>query len=79
VYHEYFPSDGNVGKIVICGGGADLKGLIEFLAQELNVDVEICNPFTNIILQKPEFLPQKKSLSFVTVLGLAMRKNNDKY
>lgn len=76
VSHEYFPSNGNIEKIILCGGGANLKGLIEFIFEELKIPVEIGNPFLNIAVSKKvgrnDITPQKM-LSFTTALGLALR------
>jgi type IV pilus assembly protein PilM len=79
VYHEYFPSDGKLEKIVLCGGGANLKGLADFLSKELGVKVELADPFVNIFLPKTNEKYRslnKKSLSFAAALGLALRNND---
>ena len=53
--HEHLPSDGKgVAKILLCGGGANLKGLPLFLNTYFKIPVEIGNPWINIL---PE--PQK--------------------
>jgi type IV pilus assembly protein PilM len=70
------PSDGRkVRKILLCGGGANLKGLIELLTVELKLPIEIGNPWVNI-LKNPDKgsqkLPLEKSLAYVTALGLAL-------
>lgn len=74
--HDYFPSDDNIEKIVVCGGGANLKGLAGFLSNILKVPVEIGDPFLNIIpcdkcLKCPITLDS--ALSFTTAIGLALR------
>jgi len=74
--HEYFSSDSKIQKIILCGGGSNLKGLPNFLAEELKISVEIGNPLINILPQKrsaPQIISQQKALSFTTVLGLALR------
>ncbi len=63
-------------KILLCGGGANLKGLISFLAQNLKVEVELSNPWINILkrpLKEVPELPFEKSLSYTTALGLALK------
>lgn len=77
--HEYFPSDGAVKKIILCGGGANLKGLPEFLSKELRIPVEMGNPLTNIIVPKNSIFIGKKALSFTTAMGLALRGASDTY
>ncbi len=75
--HEHLPPDGKgVAKILLCGGGANLKGLPLFLNTYFKIPVEIGNPWINILpepqKEAPE-LPLEKSLSYTTALGLALR------
>ena len=63
-------------KIFLCGGGANLKGLTNFLSLELKIPVELGNPWTNILpepLREVPELPYEKSLAFTTTLGLSLR------
>lgn len=78
--HEHSLSDIKIERIILCGGGANLKKLPAFLYKELKIPVELGNPFINIIRQKPgraDTLPYSKILSFTTVLGLALRGANE--
>lgn len=71
--HEHLPSNiQSVKKILLCGGGANLKGLPEFLLKELKIKTELGDPWVNISRGKPE-MSFEKSLSFTTALGLALR------
>lgn len=78
--HEHLPSNGRgVEKILLCGGGANSPGLADFLAQELKIQVEIGNPWVNILsdpLKKVPELSSQESLKYTTVLGLALRSFN---
>ncbi len=86
--YEHLPPDGTssshhpgVGKIFLCGGGAKLKGLTNFLSSQLKIPVEIGNPWINIlpatiqpgkqrlIYEKEESLRYR----YTTALGLALR------
>jgi type IV pilus assembly protein PilM len=73
---QIFHNGKEMSKILLCGGGANLKGLVEFLSQELKVEVELGNPWVNILKEPikeiPE-LPFEKSLAYTTALGLALR------
>ncbi len=63
-------------KIILCGGGANLSGLPDFLQQELKMTVEIGNPWINILDKNPKKLPGipfNESIGYATVLGLALR------
>jgi type IV pilus assembly protein PilM len=78
VSHEHL-DPGNkesVKKILLCGGGANLKGLSDILSLELKIPVVMGNPWINILpspLQETPELPYEKSLSYTTALGLALR------
>ncbi len=78
VSHEHLPPDSKelVKKILLCGGGANLKGLADILSLELKIPVVMGNPWANILpepLKEVPQLPYEKSLSFTTALGLALR------
>jgi len=70
-----------IGEIVLCGGGANLKGLPEYLFSRLKIPVVPGNPWVNILprknkkikLGKTPLIPYEESLAYSTVLGLALR------
>ncbi|MCX6759196.1 MAG: type IV pilus assembly protein PilM [Candidatus Nealsonbacteria bacterium] len=79
-FHEHLPPNGKgIEKILICGGGAKLKGFTSFLSSELKIPVEIGNPWINIlpptVQPKEQMLIYEKeeSLGYTTALGLALR------
>jgi len=83
-YNEHimipFGDGRNIKKIILCGGGAMMSGLPEFLADELKLSVELGNPWVNIcddFTSEFSTFPQNESLSFATAIGLAIRNNND--
>lgn len=75
--HEHLPPDGKeVEKILLCGGGANLKGLPEFLSLQLKIPVELGNPWINILPESQKEVPElpfEKSLAYTTALGLALK------
>jgi type IV pilus assembly protein PilM len=78
IFHDHLPLENKlVKKIIISGGGANLKGLPEFLSSELNLPVQVANPWVNINQGKTAknkvVLPKETALSFTTALGLALR------
>lgn len=80
VSHEYVQTDGSIEKIILSGGGANLKQLPEFLGKELGIPVELGNPLTNISFNKKTdsmLIPENKIMSFTTALGLAIRGASD--
>jgi len=82
ITHEHLPLDGRgIKKILLCGGGANLKGITEFLSIQLRIPVELANPWINILETPFEELPRlsfEKSLEYTTALGLALRGIKEK-
>jgi len=76
-FHEHLPSSQrSLEKILLCGGGANLRGLTDFLSSEIRLPAEIANPLVNISANSPKYkfqLSPDQSLSYVTALGLALR------
>ncbi len=62
-----------VDKIIMSGGGSMLKGLGEFLAGDLGVEIESDNPFQGVRFAKkiPENSVIDVAPAFVTAIGLA--------
>ncbi len=77
-YKERFHVDG-IKKIYITGGGALMPNLDTSLAQELNTDVEVLNPFEFISLRKFHNGEQIKQAGprFAVATGLALDKSRD--
>jgi len=63
-----------IQKILLCGGGANLKGLEDYLSVNLRTKVEVANPwknvnsFDNYIPQ----IPRNEALGYASVIGLAL-------
>jgi type IV pilus assembly protein PilM len=75
-YQNISNESGKVEKIIICGG-ANLKGLVPYLAKRLKNKIYIGDPWIN--LDFGECLPiinKEKSLQFTNAIGLAMRKKD---
>lgn len=73
--HLRFPAP-TIQKIILCGGGANLRGLVQFLLRELHKEVSIGNPWINILPTSLEELPPlsfAESLRYTTAFGLALR------
>lgn len=74
---EHLPPNGKrIKKMLLTGGGANLKGLDRFLSAELKIPVALANPWVNILSDKPKKIPAisfKDSLKYTTALGLALR------
>lgn len=72
------PQNGkDISEILLCGGGANLKGLTDFLSLKLKIPVELGNPWINIFVKdrkEIEKISFEESLKYTTALGLALRK-----
>jgi type IV pilus assembly protein PilM len=76
--HEHIPPNGSsIKKIILCGGGANLKGITDFLQEELKIPVEMGNPLINLSLKRTESPISKEDLlRFTVAIGLALRGIN---
>lgn len=73
-YGDLLKGSSGIEKIILCGGGANLKGLVPYLAKRLEKEVEIGNPWLNLKMGKNLPLVNKEnSVRYSTVVGLAMR------
>lgn len=63
-----------IEKIIFCGGGSNLKGMLPYLAIHLKRQVIQGNPWENIKLAKgiPP-ISKEEAQSYVTVIGLALK------
>jgi len=74
-------SDEKVGKVYITGGVAKIAAVRESLANRLNVDVEVMDPWRQIGYSEKDFDPeylQAVGPVFTVAAGLAMRRMGDK-
>lgn len=65
----------DIQTIYLCGGGASMPGLQEYLTATLNVAVEMGNPWVNVASFE-EYLPpilRRDALRYTTALGLGLR------
>lgn len=81
---DYFRAtspDGDINRIMLCGGSAKARGLIEHLSERTAVEVELVNPFNRIDTSEGDFDPESLSglapLAAVGV-GLALRRIGDR-
>jgi len=75
--HQHLRSvEKKIKRIVLCGGGVNLRGIPEFLMRELKTGVVIGNPWINILSPDSKEIPPlafQDSLRYTTALGLALR------
>jgi len=64
-----------IDKIILCGGDSNMKGLTDFISQNVKKPVELGNPWINVSSFK-NYVPEIKrniSLTYVAGIGLALR------
>lgn len=67
-------SKDSISRIIMCGGGANLKGLAAYLAVNLQIDVVLSNPWTNLFLgANTPPISKEQSQGYANVIGLALR------
>lgn len=66
---------GSIETVFLSGGGANLRGLKEFLATGLDAGVVIANPWVNVLSFEKDIPPLRcqQALSYTTAIGLALR------
>jgi len=63
-----------VKRVIVTGGSANLPGLVKYFSSELNISVEIGNPWRNIVYDKILSRKLKEmSSDFSVAVGLALR------
>ena len=71
----------DVTKIHLSGGSAQIPQLVRTLERNLEVPVEIVNPFKNIIIDPRKFdvdLLQRMAPVAAVAVGLGLRRSGDK-
>ncbi len=73
-YINHFSGAEKFKKIIISGGGSQMKHLPQFLSEKLNVSASVANPLSNIkINKKLEQILKNNAPSFTTAIGLALK------
>jgi type IV pilus assembly protein PilM len=76
--HQHLAATEKINQIFLCGGGAKLKGLPEFLSKNLGIPVQLGSFWIDIFLPKSVKKADYNPLSFITALGLALRGMHNK-
>lgn len=61
----------SVDTIILCGGGAKMKGLIPYLSRSLNRKIELGDPWANTTFESLPPIDREISAQYVTAIGLA--------
>jgi type IV pilus assembly protein PilM len=63
-----------IDAVILCGGGANLQGILPYFSRRLQRDVELGNPWVNIRIGKSvPPIDRAVSVQYSTVIGLALR------
>ena len=79
-FYSTYPEE-QIGRIVLRGGGANIKKFLELLAAETSAEVEVINPFQNFIVDSNRFdssYLERIAPQAAICMGLAARKIGDK-
>lgn len=64
----------SIDKIILCGGGANTKGILPYLSKKLGREIELGNPWININLgKKLPITGKNQSVQYSTAIGLALK------
>lgn len=64
----------NIDRIILCGGGANAKGIIEYVSKKLGRNVEIGNPWANMKTAKDaQLIEGSQAVQYSTAIGLALK------
>ncbi len=77
-YQTQLPEELPVNRVILTGGTAHMPNLGKYFAHELQLPVEIYNPFTPLVVSThlPKEINEKVS-TFTIAVGLATRKEGD--
>jgi len=74
---EYLLAGKQDEKILICGGGSQLKGLSDFLSERIGIPVEVGDPLINLLGREKKRFADKDIISFTTAIGLELRQTDN--
>ncbi len=72
-YNNNFANSLKLTKILLCGGGAEIKKLESFLSKTLGIETVKGNPFAKITNLNKITIPENEKLSYTTAIGLALK------
>ena len=76
-YQNMSKTSRKIERVIISGGGANLKGLIPYLTTRLAREVITGDPWINLNLGKNlPLISKENSTRYATVIGLAMQEIN---
>lgn len=72
-YYSHFPEPNRITRVVMCGGGTNLKRLDRVISTKLKITTRPGNPWKNLYAKKNIDLPAEKAIGYATAIGLGLR------
>lgn len=64
----------SIDNIMLCGGGANTKGILTYLSEKLGRKIELGNPWVNVKVDKnTKVIKEDQSLRYSTAIGLVLK------
>ena len=74
-YSNSLTYSNGIDRIIMCGGGARMKGIAPYLSRRLGYNIELGNPWVNMNFENTvPPIDRDKSVQYATVIGLATKK-----
>lgn len=76
-YQSMSKNSAEIKKIIMCGGGSNLKGLLPYLTTRISKEVLMGDPWVNLDFgNNLPVIDKDNSVRFTTAIGLALKKIN---
>ncbi len=80
-YFRTTGSEGDIGRILLCGGSSKISGLAQLLSDRMGTPTEVANPFNQVDTGSADVDPDTLSdmaAEAAVGVGLALRTVNDR-
>jgi Tfp pilus assembly PilM family ATPase len=74
-YQNISKESSGINKIIMCGGGSNLRGIVPYLTTRLSREIMVGDPWVNLHLgNKLPIIDKESSVRYATAIGLALKK-----
>lgn len=78
-YQDHYEQSKPIGKIIVCGGMAEMENLMDTLNRRLEIKCELADPLKVHSIKNTDEASKKSGTTMVSALGLAMRATLNPY
>lgn len=78
-YYTHFPQANKITKIIMCGGGSNLKNLDKIISTKLKITARPGKPWKNLSQKNKVNMLPAESLSYAPAIGLALRASDNPF